>query len=220
MDYSHKRMYTNRDTYTMPSSMSVTQGLAELKLLDKRLTKELSYMNWVAVSSKKKHVSESTLMKTAESEYQSYMDLVKRRDTIKRAIVLSNATTPVSIGTIWTGTVAEAIEYKCSLLYKKRLVEKMKEHLLKVNAEYEQLVEDMATRLDRLMTSELGKDVRTNPETVAALTASFRETNKVDLVDPLNMSEKIKALEKEIDTFETNVDWVLSEANGKTMIEV
>lgn len=203
----------------MPT-MSVTQGLAELKLLDKRLTKELSYLNWVAVSSKKKHVTELSLKKTAESEYQSYMDLVKRRDTIKRAIVLSNATTPVVIGVTWTGTVAEAIEHKSSLLYKKRLVEKMKEHLLKVTSEYEQLVDDMATRLDRLMTSELGKDVRTNPETVAALTASFRETNKVELVDPLNLAEKVKTLEKEIDTFETNVDWVLSEANGKTMIEV
>ena len=203
----------------MPT-MSVTQGLAELKLLDKRLTKELSYLNWVAVSSKKKHVAVLALKKTAESEYQSYMDLVKRRDTIKRAIVISNATTPVVIGSIWTGTVAEAIEHKSSLLYKKRLVEKMKEHLLKVTSEYEQLVDDMATRLDRLMTSELGKDVRTNPETVAALTASFRETNKVELVDPLNLAETVKALEKEIDTFETNVDWVLSEANGKTLIEV
>ena len=214
-----------RNTHTnihsiMPSMMSVTQGLAELKLLDKRLTKELSYLEWVAVSSKKKHVDEATLKKAAESEYQSYMDLVKRRDTIKRAIVLSNATTPVSIGTIWTGTVAEAIEHKSSLLYKKRLVEKMKDHLLKVTSEYEQLVDDIAARLDRLMTSELGKDVRTNPETVAALTASFRETNKVELVDPLHLSEKVKALEKEIDLFETNVDWVLSEANGKTMIEV
>ena len=202
--------------------MSVTQGLAELKLLDKRLTKELSYMNWAAVSSKKKHVDALVLKKTAESEYQSYMDLVKRRDTIKRAIVMSNATTPVVIGPgeEWTGTVAEAIEHKSSLIYKKRLVEKMKQHLLKVTSEYEQLVDDMASRLDRLMTSELGKDVKTNPETVAALTASFRETNKVELVDPLDLSDKVKALEKEIDSFETNVDWVLSEANGKTMIEV
>ncbi len=35
---------------------------------------------------------------TAESFYKSYMDLVSRRDTIKRAIVLSNAMTAVSIG--------------------------------------------------------------------------------------------------------------------------
>jgi hypothetical protein len=29
----------------------------------------------------------------------------------------------------------------------------------------------------------------------------------------------VKVLEEEIDSFETNVDWVLSEANGRTMIE-
>ena len=35
------------------------------------------------------------LKKIAESEYQSYTDLLNRRDTIKRSIVISNATTHV-----------------------------------------------------------------------------------------------------------------------------
>jgi len=151
------------------------------------------------------------------------MDLVKRRDTIKRAIVLSNAQTPVSIGTgpnKWIGTVAEAIEHKSSLTYKKSLLVKMKACIASVDIEYERATEAVEKRLDALLSSELGKDIKTNPETIAALTSSFTENNMVELVDPMDLKKMTKDLEDEIDSFESNVDWVLSEANGKTMISL
>ena len=199
--------------------MSVTQGLAELKLLDKRLNKGLEGDAWIAVSKKTCYVNEDVLKKTATAEYQSYMDLVKRRDTIKRAIVLSNSITKVVIGN-WTGTAAEAIEHKSSLNYKKNLLTKMKRDVQFAEEDYKSSVNAINDRLDKLLSSELGKDVKTNPETIAALTASFQETNKVQLIDPLGLKAKAKQLEEEIDAFESNVDWVLSETNGKTLITV
>jgi uncharacterized FlaG/YvyC family protein len=204
--------------------MSITQGLAELKLLDKRINKCLTYaVYWAQVRTKTNKVDESDLKKTAQSEYQSYMDLVKRRDTIKRAIVLSNAQTQVTIGTgpkKWVGTVAEAIEHKSSLTYKKNLLDKMVRNIERVDEEYKEAMEVLEKRLDGLLTSELGKDVKTNPETITALRNSFMETNKVEIVDPMDLKKIAKDLEEEIDAFETNVDWVLSEANGKTMIQL
>jgi len=205
-----------------PKQMSVTQGLAELKLLDKRI-KKLDQVKWMVVSTKNAKADEVALKKTAQSEYQSYMDLVKRRDTIKRAIVLSNAQTPVKIGTGskgWTGTVAEAIEHKSSLAYKKALLLRMKENIMVVEGDYAVANDAVEKRLDALLSSELGKDIKTNPETITALTASFMETNKVEIVDPIDLKKLTKDLEDEVDSFESNVDWVLSEANGKTMITV
>ena len=204
------------------TQISVTQGLAELKLLDKRINKELSYVFWAKVSTKNNRVDEAALKKTAQSQYQSYMDLVKRRDTIKRAIVLSNAVTTVTVGSgaLWKGTVAEAIEHKASLVYKKSLLDKIKRCMTSVEAEYTSANEALERRLDGFLSSELGKDVKTNPETITALRQSFMETNKVELVDPLDLVKMAKELSDEIDSFETNVDWVLSEANGKTMITV
>jgi hypothetical protein len=207
--------------YSEMTQMSVTQGLAELKLLDKRINKELSYVFWAKVSTKNNRVDEAALKKVAQAEYQSYMDLVKRRDTIKRAIVLSNAVTAVTVGsgsTHWKGTVAEAIEHKASLTYKKSLLEKIKKCISSVQSEYSTANEALERRLDGLLTSELGKDVKTNPETITALRTSFLETNKVELVDPLDLMKMAKDLSDEIDSFESNVDWVLSEANGRTQI--
>jgi hypothetical protein len=206
-------------TAATTQKMSVTQGLAELKMLDKRINTHLRHLRWCDVSTEANRVDAEKLKGKAEAEYQSYMDLVKRRDSIKRAIVLSNATTRVKVAD-WEGTVAEAIEHKSSIEYKRRLLESMKEQLQESRGKYEAAKGQMDSRLERLLQSELGKDVKTNPDTLAALTNTFRAQNKVELVDPLDLAAKVAALEEEITSFETNVDWVLSEANGKTAVEI
>ncbi len=207
-------------------SMSITQALAELKLLENRLNKasnESNMKGWVMLSTKSQPVDEAKVRQKGLSEYQSYTDLLNRRNRIKNAVVMSNANTQVSIGSgekMFKGTVAEAIEYKASIKYKTWLLDGMKQMLLTAREQYEEHKRNADARLERLLASELGKDVRTNPETIAALTASFNETNKAELVDPLNLAKKVEELEEEIENFQMNVDWVLSETNGKTMITV
>ncbi len=200
--------------------MSVTQALPELKLLDKRIEKVTeTIQNWCKVAHNGAPVDKDKHKKETEANLQSFTDLLKRRDAIKRAVILSNAKTPVKIGS-FEGTVAEAIEYKYSIRVKRELLSNMKECLQSKRAEYEQQKANVDSRLERLLQSELGKDVKTNPETITALTNSFRENNKVELVDPLDLAAKISTLEEELDSFETNVDWVLSESNATTFITV
>ena len=199
--------------------MSITQALAELKLLDKRIQKSLDHVTWADVKTKSHPVNIETFTKTAHAEYQSFTDLVKRRDAIKRAVVLSNASTRVKVGE-WEGTVAEAIEYKTSIVYKRRLLDTLREQLLTAREQFREQQEAVDARLEKLLHSELGKDVKTSPDTITALTNTFRENNKVELVDPLDLASRTRALEDEIESFETNVDWVLSETNGKTPITV
>jgi hypothetical protein len=203
----------------MPQTMSITQALAELKLLDKRIQKATDSVQWADVKTKSHPVDVEKFSRTAHAEYQSFLDLVKRRDTLKRAVVSSNANTHVKVGT-WEGSVAEAIEYKTSIFYKKRLLDIMRAQLLTAKAQFKVQQENVDERLEKLLHSELGKDVKTSPETITALTNSFRENNKVELVDPLDLSQKTNELEEEIESFETNVDWVLSEVNGKTTIQI
>ena len=204
----------------MTQRMSVTQALPELKLLDRRIEKVTeTIQSWCKVAHNGAPVDKDKHKKETEANLQSFTDLLKRRDAIKRAVILSNAKTPVKVGS-FEGTVAEAIEYKYSIRVKRELLSNMKECLQAKRAEYEQQKSNVDSRLERLLQSELGKDVKTNPETITALTNSFRENNKVELVDPLDLAAKISTLEEELDSFETNVDWVLSESNATTFIEV
>ena len=120
----------------------------------------------------------------------------------------------------WSGTVAEAIEQKSSIKYKETLIKSMKRQVEEVMSRFRTETSELQGRLDRLLSSEMGKDVKTNPETVDALSRSFTENNKIAIVDPLDTSKLIATLEEEVEGFATNVDWVLSEINGKTMITV
>jgi hypothetical protein len=73
-------------------------------------------------------------------------------------------------------------------------------------------------RVERLIQTELGKDAKTNVEVITQLSETFLAQNKAEIVDPLNLAKEIAALNKAIEDFETKVDWVLSESNGKTTI--
>ena len=116
--------------------------------------------------------------------------------------------------------MAEAIEQKTSIKYRETLIKSMKRQVEEVMKRLQDEKSELQGRLDRLLSSEMGKDVKTNPDTVDALTRSFTENNKVQLIDPLDSSKLIATLEEEVESFSTNVDWVLSEINGKTMITV
>lgn len=199
--------------------ISITQALAEIKLLGKRIDSALEGTEWIAVATKSHPVDSERLKSKAQAVEQSYTALVNRRQALKAAIVRSNAETFVRIGTT-SMTVAEAIERKTSIAYQQRLLESMRSAHYTATQTYRSEQEQVQTRLDRLLATELGKDVRTNPETISALTSTFKDNNRVDLVDPLHLADRIKALEEEVDTFTTNVDWVLAESNGRTMIEI
>jgi len=52
------------------------------------------------------------------------------------------------------------------------------------------------------------------------LTTTFLAQNKATVLDPLGLADKIESLSKAIEDFETQVDYSLSESNGRTTISV
>ena len=155
----------------------------------------------------------------AVASYQSYTDLLNRYNAIKAAIVLSNATTTVSIAGV-TYTVADAVERKKTIDMEKQMLVTMQTQFDRVKKEHETHVANENARVERLIQTELGKDSKTNVEVITQLSETFLAQNKAEIVDPLNMADKIRELNKSIEDFETKVDWVLSESNGKTTITV
>jgi hypothetical protein len=201
------------------TSISVTQALAEIKLLRDRIDSALSDSEFMMVKTKKSLVDADKFGTQARASYQSFNDLVARYNKLKSAIVISNATTRVTIaGKEYT--VAEAVERKRSIKFEEKLLQKMKEQYYQTNKEYNAHLEAQQARVDRLLSQELGKDSKTSVEVVKALSETFLAENKAELLDPLKLGDKIKLLTEEIRSFETTVDYTLSESNGRTTIIV
>lgn len=206
---------------------SISRALSELKMLDKQINKAIQDSLFAT-----KIQGESTIVtkfKTNEefiekskSQLQSIQDKINRRQKIKSAIVKSNAQTLVKIGGK-SLTVAEAIERKDSIKYEKNLLIKLKSDFLRSADEVESKNVEMTEKLDHHLTAQYGiKDSQSqiSSEEIKAVSDLFKKRNEWFLIAPDNMSKVIEEIEQNIDAFEAEVDYTLSESNSQTIIEI
>lgn len=211
---------------------SITRALAELKLLDKRIRKmvvdtKTSDMLFVTSARKAdKNViagySKDDFKNKARNSFQSVMDLIERRKEIKSKIVASNAKTVVDIAGK-SMTVANAIERKAAIEYEKLLLGKLKSQYIAAQSTTAHQNELVQLRSDELLEKALGDENRKGVDKanlIAQFSQAYREEHEYELVDPINVSKQIEDLENEIDSFESEVDYVLSTSNSITEIEV
>ncbi len=205
--------------------ITVTEALNELKLYDSKINKGISNLQVVAAAKKSSSnvgvKTKDIFCKNAMADYQSVIDLIENRNKIKSAIVKSNAIKEVTINNK-TMTVAEAIERKNSIEYEKLLLNKIR---LQYTSEYNIVLKEnkrVDSKVDELIATLVGKDTdkKLSKDDQENVERPYREKNEFDLVDPLDISEKIKLLETEIDGFLSEVDTALSVVNATTVITV
>lgn len=203
--------------------ITITRALAELKLLDKRIQRSINDSVLAGYTVGKKIMtgfnSVEEIEQRAKSDYQSIQDLIKRRNDIKGAIVVSNATTRVEIAGN-TMTVAEAIERKSSIDYDKMLLNRLRSTYSSIVNQVDRVNEEVKNRLDRQLEVLYGKEGKSKAIENEELTKAFKEDNEAKMIDSLNLKNRIEKLTKDIEDFETEVDFVLSESNTITRIDV
>lgn len=197
-------------------NISITRALAELKLLDKRISKGIKDSDFLSYEINKKNI-----LKTFEpkEQLQSVEDLIARRALLKSKIMESNASTKVKIAGKEM-LVIEAIEMKETIQYKKQLLKTLENTRLAVRTRIENINEDVKHRLDGLLQANFGKESKTKDSETEAIAKPFLERNEAKEVDLIDIDNKIKTLSDEIDTFESEVDFVLSESNSLTKISI
>ncbi|MFS0643695.1 hypothetical protein [Siminovitchia sp. 179-K 8D1 HS] len=205
------------------AEMTVSRGLAELKLLDARINRTINESVFGSYTEGKKlpagFNSVEEVEKQAKSDLQSAKDLIKRRNEIKSAIVQSNAVTKIKVaGKEYT--VAEAIERKSSIDYDIQLLNKLKHTYATLTSKVDRINEDVKQRLDSHLEALYGKEGKNKALENAEIVKAFKEDNEAKLIDPINLKEKIDQLTKEIEDFEMEVDHSLTTSNAITTIEV
>ena len=203
--------------------MTVHKALCELKMLDKRINESIMSAEFCRAN---KHsnvkIDGGTIAEyeaAAVSKYQSTMDMIVRRDAIKRAVVASNAATEVTIGGN-RYTVADAVELRRhGLSYRRTLLQAMTLQLKRVRSTIEQKNGEELTRAaDKMVEVYYGRqtDVKAITEEMKATREKFIEDNTYELLDPIRVENRIRELDKEITAFETEVDSALSVSNAVT----
>lgn len=199
----------------MSSKISITRALVELKTLDSRIQKKID--SSVFVSFKGQFHQPAEGVKDAIASFQSTNDLIERRKKIKSAIVTSNATTKVTICQSDL-TVAETIETKSSIKHKKNLLAVMKAQYGNTVANVEAINARVRKELENKSSRDSDKDKA--QMSLEEFSKTYINLHGVELFDPLKVSQKIEQLEQFITQFEQEVDYILSEKNATTFIEV
>lgn len=207
-------------------TMTIHKGLAELKILDERIKKEIKSGSYCAANKhsndKINGISVEDFKKAVQSTYDKVTDLINRRKAIKKAIVLSNAKTTVKIADT-EYTVAEAIEMKNhGIEFEKILLATMDISYANAKLTVEkQNGKELEERADQYVTAIYGqKDGKTNSADIEKVRKDFLEANSYEIIDPINIPEKSEELRNKIDSFMADVDSALSVSNALTKITI
>jgi hypothetical protein len=194
--------------------ITLTRGLVQLKLLDKRIKKAI-HMPFITY----KIGTVVQLDCSPEDSMKSVKDLIERRADIKAAIMAANAATIVTIGKEEM-TITAAIERKKTIVYLEELRSSLSKQYYNVAGKIESENNEMQYRLDRLLEANAGKDLKARDTEIDTITKAYKVSNEAILVDPINIEQTIKELDESIDTFLAEVDLCLSEINAVTHIEI
>lgn len=205
-------------------TMTIHEALAELKILDSRITDKMNDTNFAFCN---KHSNTKVngqpiedVIISMNADYQSITDLIARRRAIRNAVSLSNASTKVTIaGTEYT--VAEAIEMKKNGM---NILHCLANHLVSAytNASntYTRLQEQINEKADQYVIGLLGSKDKLNTADAQVMRQAYIDTNSFDLIFIKELPEKVKKLQEYIAVFEAEVDAKLSISNALTTITI
>lgn len=207
-------------------TMTVHQALAELKVLDSRITKAIAGGKYMDV---KRHCDKKIggvdvgeyCTKTIRASYDSAIGLIARRNAIKRAVVKSNAVTTVDIGGT-TYTVAEAIEMNNhGIDFEQQLYDEIRRQMMIAQSEINRNSGPyIQQKAENYINGLYGGKDKVDADSAKAQMQAYIDANSYELVDPLGVQDILTKMEANIASFTANVDAALSVSNAITQIEV
>lgn len=211
----------------MTTKMSVTRALATLTKVEEKIQKRIEALNTI-------HIAKGTdanrqipgsiqsiaeFEKAAQADFQGVQDLLAVRDDLKAKVVQSNAVTIVDIAG-QKMTVAQAIERKRTIVFKELLLGKLKSQYNSAQVRHNRDMQEFEAKLEAARAGYIQRDKAPDAAQLAVVEGPVRSMGTPSIVDPLGLADKIRALETEIEDFKSNVDFVLSESNAKTEVEI
>jgi hypothetical protein len=217
--------------------MNMHRLLSELKMLDKRIAGFIPVNSRVGFSDTEKlkligaarEVDQKIGTQTREEftvalqgNWQMIQALIRNKKELEAVKVKSNAETKVVIaGKEYS--VADAIKRKLDIAYDKALLQSFEtqhRNVVSLVAEQNEAAERQADKhVEALFngqnskTENIGKEAEKQRE-------NYMKNHRWSVIDPNGSDKLIQALHDDIDSFEAEVDAVLSESNAITMVSV
>ena len=200
--------------------ITVTEALRELSLYDEKISKAMEMKMFIALAKEAdKEEADEKLGKEFNANYASITDVIENRKKIKSALIQSNAVTEVTINGEKM-TVAEAIDQKNSMFYRKNLLDKLKSQYRGALSQKESYDRKMESEIDNMLSKIASSEAADVKEKREVIEEAYKANHAYVIIDPLDLKTKIEELEASIEGFEKDVDVALALSNAQTIITV
>lgn len=211
----------------MTTTISITRALAKVKHLDAQISNSVATLEIARVVKGEGQFrafnSGSQKIEDFEAkvkeDFQSLNDMIAHRAKLKSAITLSNTSTKVTISGKEM-TVAEAIEAKAQIGVQEAIINRLSQQYVAVNTLYNREKAGYDQKEEKALEAYGGRDKAPKEEDIAVILKPLREKQSPSVSDPLDSAKVIEARKKELEEFRVEVDFVLSESNASTKVEV
>lgn len=210
------------------AQITVTRALSELGTIQDRIQRAISTGVFVSVvkgvtekPSNAAYTTATDLRSTMTASFDTVESLIARQARLKAAVIISNAATKVIISGKEM-TVAEAIDQKNIAQCKTSFLSTLKSQLVRCNTEVQTAQVKMDEQIERATNSlyAQGKD-KVTPEQYAAVATPIKNDFQPKIVSSKpDLNAYIRSFEAELNEFMSQCDYVLSESNCQTLIDV
>lgn len=206
--------------------MLVTQALDERDLLRKKIQKNISNLQVIAVKRKKdpnllNGNDPEKFQNDAKANFQSVNDMIKRLERICNAIIISNATTKITIDEKEM-TVAEAISMRKSILTGEDPTAMLfsllkKQHDLAVTT-YTKYDTEASRARDNYMNNMTSREADLSEDQVKSIDMMV-DPIRPEYIDPLDLNECLDGMQDDINTKLSKINTAIKISNASTYVE-
>lgn len=202
--------------------LTLTRALAELKLLDSKISKAIQELKSVSYSVNnivpEFRVTSDEFKANYNSQMQSIQDLRNNKVILKNTLMKANAETKVIIGGK-EYTILEALNRKTDISTENLLVQTMKKQLSASIANVNSINNSIEDNIENTIRSKSASSGNQSKDYIQTVRDSYKP-QRPELVNADVVEKLIKEKEEEISEFISEVDYALSEINAITKISV
>lgn len=213
--------------------ITIHRALSQLKTTQARIEDKFEKDIYVSSTIGKTNMAEGRPVDAVKREilanFDSMQQLLKNYQTLKLAIIRSNSgiteeSTNIKTGTVegMELTVAEAIAIqKYVLPLESQFVRRLENQLNNAKRTIEMTNSQANTEITSVLEALSNKDSKNlDPSQVNTITEAYQQNKFRQLVDPLDLADKIRKLRDKLDALSVGVDAFLSESNAISHINV
>lgn len=208
--------------------ISVTRALSELGMIGSRIAMAIASGTFVSVvrgAAKKPAIG--TFATAAELDnhitacFNSVEGLIARQADLKAAVIKSNAETEVTIANKKM-TVAEAINQKAVATHRQSFLSALRRQMSACLLDFNNSTEKLDQQIERQIQAiyNTGKEKATAEQYSVVATPLKQEYAPYIVSTKGDLNAYIREYEKELNDFLAECDYILSESNSLTFIEV